>query len=194
MTRRRPINWSNLLLGFVLVVSFTLTACSAGAGIGGLQRYSDTKDGYEFLYPNGWIGVDVKNASPGVDVVFRDLIERDENLSVIISEIPTGKTLTDLGSPTDVGYRFMQTVNESTPGGREAELITAEQRQDPDQGQVYYTLEYRVLLGDTVERHDLASVTTNRGKLITFDLSTSERRWETVQAMFNSVNHSFHVY
>jgi photosystem II oxygen-evolving enhancer protein 2 len=182
---------SNVVILLVILVSFALTACS-GVGITSLQRYSDTKDGYEFLYPNGWIGVDVKGASPGVDVVFRDLIERDENLSVIISDVPSNKTLTDLGTPTDVGYRFMKTVNDNANGERRAELISAEER-DED-GQVYYELEYRVLLGDNVERHDLANVTTNRGKLITFDLSTSEGRWERVKDLFNTVASSFHVY
>ncbi|MEY2985154.1 MAG: hypothetical protein RLZZ568_1771 [Cyanobacteriota bacterium] len=182
---------SNALIVCVMLVSLALTACS-GVGIANLQRYSDTKDGYEFLYPNGWIGVDVKGASPGVDVVFRDLIERDENLSVIISDVPSNKTLTDLGTPTDVGYRFMTTVNDNAQGERRAELLSAEER-DED-GQVYYELEYRVLLGDNVERHDLASVTTNRGKLITFDLSTSEGRWHQVEALFNTVSNSFHVY
>ena len=182
---------SSVVILLVMLVSFTLTACG-GLGIASLQRYSDTKDGYEFLYPNGWIGVDVKGASPGVDVVFRDLIERDENLSVIISDVPNNKTLTDLGTPTDVGYRFMKTVNDNANGDRRAELISAEERDD--EGQVYYALEYRVLLGDNVERHDLASVTTNRGKLITFDLSTSEGRWDRVKTLFNTVASSFHVY
>ncbi len=182
---------STAIVLVILLLSFALTACG-GIGIASLQRYSDTKDGYEFLYPNGWIGVDVKGASPGVDVVFRDLIERDENLSVIISEIPSDKTLADLGTATDVGYRFMKTVNEASQGDRQAELINAEAR-DED-GQVYYTLEYRVLVGDNVERHDLASVTTNRGKLITFDFATAEDRWDTVKSLFDTVASSFHVY
>jgi photosystem II oxygen-evolving enhancer protein 2 len=55
-------------------------------------------------------------------------------------------------------------------------------------------LEYRVIAGDNVERHDLASVTTNRGKLITFDLSTEEPRWDTVKNLFETVASSFHVY
>lgn len=179
------------LLVLTLLVSFTLTAC-ATVGLAGLQRYSDTKDGYEFLYPNGWIGVDVKNASPGVDVVFRDLIERDENLSVIISAVPQDKSLEDLGTATDVGYRFMKRVNEMAKGDRRAELIDAQERQD--NGQTYYTLEYRVMLGENVERHDLASVTTNRGKLITFNLSTAEGRWDKVKDLFSTVASSFHVY
>ncbi len=183
---------SKAFLGLFLAMTLLLTACGNGIGIGGLQRYSDTKDGYEFLYPNGWIGVDVKDASPGVDVVFRDLIERDENLSVIISNIPTDKTLTDLGSPTDVGYRFMKTVNQNNAGDRRAELISADERQEDNQ--TYYTLEYQVFLGDAIERHDLASVTTNRGKLITFDLSTSEQRWDKVKNIFTSAADSFHVY
>lgn len=175
----------------VLLLSVILTACS-DVGLASLQRYSDTKDGYEFLYPNGWIGVDVKGASPGVDVVFRDLIERDENLSVIISDVPSDKSIADLGTPTDVGYRFMKTVNDKAVGDRRAELISAEERED--EGQIYYQLEYRVSIGDAVERHDLANVTTHRGKLLTFDLSTSEDRWDRVQSLFETVASSFHVY
>ncbi len=181
----------SLLLLLILGLSLTLTAC-ASLGIASLQRYADTKDGYEFLYPNGWIAVDVKGASPGVDVVFRDLIERSENLSVIISDIPSDKSLTDLGTPTEVGYRFLKKINADPEAGRQAELITAEQQTSNDK--TYYKLEYRVTQDNQVQRHDLANVTTNRGKLITFNLSTTEDRWEKVEDLFNTVVSSFKVY
>lgn len=179
--------------GMLMVLSFSLllTACSS-LGLESLQRYADTKDGYEFLYPNGWIGVDVKDASPGVDVVFRDLIERSENLSVIISDIPQNKSLKDLGTPSDVGYRFLRKINDDPQGDRQAELLTAEER-DSD-GKLYYLLEYRVIGAHQEPRHDLASVTTNRGKLVTFNLSTTETRWPKVDKLFNSVARSFNVY
>jgi len=50
----------------------------------GLQSYVDSTDGYQFLYPNGWVPVEVTN---GPDVVFRDLIEYSENLSVAIAKL-----------------------------------------------------------------------------------------------------------
>ena len=71
---------------FLICLTTIISSCSAG--VSGLQSYVNTAQGYEFLYPNGWIPVDVKNASPGVDLVFRDLIERGENLSVVISDVP----------------------------------------------------------------------------------------------------------
>jgi photosystem II oxygen-evolving enhancer protein 2 len=58
---------------------------SCSPRVGNLKSYVNYQQGYGFYYPNGWIPVDVKNASKGVDTVFRDFIERSENLSVIIS-------------------------------------------------------------------------------------------------------------
>ncbi len=181
---------SALLLLWVLGCSLYLSAC--GALPPSLQRYSDSQDGYEFLYPNGWISVDVKQASPGVDVVFHDLIERSENLSVIVSDIPQGKNLEDLGSPSDVGYRLLKEMNQRPNNQRQAELISAEQHEA--QGKIYYTLEYQVSAPNIPDRHDIASVTTNRGKLLTFNLSTSENRWSKVENLFKTVVNSFSVY
>jgi photosystem II oxygen-evolving enhancer protein 2 len=179
------------LLVMALGLLVMLGGC-ASVGLASLQRYSDTQDGYEFLYPNGWVGVDVKEASPGVDVVFRDLIEQSENLSVIVSEIPADKSLAELGDPSAVGYRFLRKINDDPDNGRQAELLSADERESD--GKIYYLLEYRVTLPDAQQRHDLASVTTNRGKLVTFNLSTNERRWSTVEPLFKTVARSFSVY
>jgi len=46
------------------------------------------------LYPNGWLPVKVSN---GPDVVFHDLIETTENVSVVVSSVQ-GKTLAELGT------------------------------------------------------------------------------------------------
>ena len=77
----------------LLLVLLTVTISSCSATLGGVQNYIDATDGYQFLYPNGWIQVEVENASEGVDVVFRDFIERGENLSVIISDVNQDKQL-----------------------------------------------------------------------------------------------------
>lgn len=173
----------------IILFTVTLTACVSPTS--GLNPYVDGADGYKFLYPNGWMAVDVKDASKGVDVVFRDFIERSENLSVIISDISQDKDLEDLGSPTDVGYRFMQIVNQNPDNQREAELISAEKREQNLED--YYLLEYRVKLGDNQYRHNLASVVTKNGKLYTFNISTTESRWANVENRFKTVVKSFSV-
>jgi photosystem II oxygen-evolving enhancer protein 2 len=180
----------SLIVTLLFIVSLTLSSCSTG--IGNLQHYTNTAKGYEFFYPNGWIQVDVKDASEGVDVVFHDLIERSENLSVIISSIPGDKTLADLGTPSEVGYRFLQKINNDSSLQREAELIRAESRES--EGKTYYTLEYKVKLPNNQERHDLASVAVSRGKLYTFNLSTAQQRWEKIKNLFEVAVNSFLIY
>lgn len=179
--------WRSLVTTLVVIVSLVLTACSSG--VGSLQGYANGSYGYQFLYPNGWIPVKVTNAASGVDVVFRDLVEYSENLSVIISEVPADKQLSDLGTPTDVGYRFMKEANQNSE--RDAELIRAESRES--KGQTYYTLEYQVALPDGQVRHDLAAVAVKLGKLYTFNVSTRQSRWKQVENLFNTMVNSFRV-
>jgi photosystem II oxygen-evolving enhancer protein 2 len=180
----------SLLIALLAIATFSLTACSIG--VGGLQRYLDSGDGYQFLYPNGWVPVDVKTASAGVDVVFRDLIETTENLSVIISDVTKNKTLTELGTPSEVGVRFLKKINDDPKSDRQAELLSADQHEND--GKIYYTLEYLVKLPNNQERHDLASVTVNRGKLVTFNLSTPEKNWDKVKSLFETSAQSFTVF
>lgn len=170
----------------LVLVSLSLGGCLSTAL--GLQSYIDTTDGYQFLYPNGWVEVKV---STGPDVVFRDLIEQTENLSVIISPVSEDKKLTDLGTPTEVGYKLSKNAIAPVDSGRKAELANAESREVG--GRTYYLLEYAVTLGDQQQRHNLASVAINRGKLYTLNLSTTEKRWQTEQQTFARVVNSFSV-
>lgn len=181
--------FKSLIATLLLILSLTLSSCSVGTS--GLQSYVSGSQGYQFLYPNGWIQVDVKDASEGVDVVFRDLIQRTENLSAIVSDVPQGKQLEDLGTPTDVGYRFLKQINARSKDNRQIELINAQSREID--GKTYYKLEYQVQLPDDRTRHDLASVVISRGKLFTFNLSTTQERWEKVKDVFEVVVNSFSV-
>lgn len=180
---------SGVITLFTLII-FTLTGCVST--VGGLQSYLDDNDGYEVLYPSGWVQVDVKDATEGVDVVFRDLIERSENLSVIISEIPQPKPLEELGTPTEVGYRFLKKINENPALNRKAELINAESRQTDKQ--TYYNLEYQVKLPNNQERHSLTSIAVSHGKLYTLSVSTVQRRWQKVKPLFETIVNAFSVY
>lgn len=170
-----------LLVGLTVI----LQGCTVGFAF---KSYVDSFDGYEFLYPNGWVPVKVAD---GPDIVLHDLVEETENVSVIINPVPPGKTLEELGTPSEVGYRLSKGAIAPANSGRVAELVNAE-RKDVD-GKTYYQLEYAVKLPNQ-ERHNLASVSVRRGQLFTFNLSTTERRWQKVQSQFHQVVDSFKVY
>ncbi len=170
----------------LIVLSLTLQGCVSG--VSGLKAYIDSTDGYQFLYPNGWIQVRVPD---GPDVVFRDLIEATENVSVVVSPVDSNKTLIDLGSPSELGQRLAQRVIAPPESGRKAELVSAASRQLGPK--TYYDLEYAIKLGSQ-DRRNLASVAVSRGKLYTLSVSAPEQRWSSVHDIFEQVINSFSVY
>lgn len=172
----------------LIVLSVSLTSCTAVSATTGLNRYSDSTDGYQFLYPNGWVEAKVKG---GPDIVFRDLIQDTENVSVVISEVADGKTLEELGTPGEVGYQLSKKAIAPEGSGRVAELVDAQSTES--NGKTYYILEYEVQLPNR-KRHNLTSVVVSRGKLLTFNLSTSEQRWNKLKPLFKQVVSSFSAY
>jgi photosystem II oxygen-evolving enhancer protein 2 len=172
----------------LIVVSISLQGCAV-SGAAGFKSYIDSIDGYRFLYPNGWSEVNVTN---GADIVFHDLIEPSENVSVVLSPVsdPDKKTLTQLGSPGEVGYQIGKKAIAPPDSGRQAELVNAESHEID--GKTYYLLEYAVKIGDR-QRHNLASAVINRGKLYTFNASTTEQRWEKVRDLLYQSVQSFSV-
>lgn len=171
----------------LVVLSLSLTSCASAAS--GLKSYVDSTDGYQFLYPNGWLPVKVSN---GADVVLHDLIETSENVSVVVSPVPEGKTLVELGTPSEVGYKLGKSAIAPPDSGREAELVNAGTLESG--GKKYYLLEYAVKLPNQQERHNLTSVAVSRGKLYTFNASVPEKRWPKVKQVFELVVNSFSVY
>jgi photosystem II oxygen-evolving enhancer protein 2 len=171
----------------IIVLSLTIQSCAPTVAGAGLKGYVESYKGYEFLYPNGWVPVKVSDA----DVVLHDIIEETENASVIISNVPDGKTLEELGTPSEVGYRLSKNAIAPPGSNRTAELVDAKSRQVGDV--TYYLLEYAVQL-PTQTRHNLASVVVRRGQLFTYNLSTTEKRWEKSQGKFRQSVNSFSVY
>lgn len=172
--------------GLLIILSLSLQGCVAG--VSGLKSFADSTDGYRFLYPNGWTQV---NVSDGPDVVFHDIIHPTENISVVINPTQGKKTLSELGTPSEVGYKLGKSAIAPDNSGRMAELVNAEARERGDQ--VYYLLEYLVKLPDNQERHNLASAIVYRGKLYTFNASTSEERWQKMKEILNLAVKSFSV-
>ena len=173
----------------ILLVALTLSLTGCAASASGLKSYVDSTNGYQFLYPNCWLPVKVSN---GPSLVFHDLIETTENVSVVVSPVPEGKTLAELGTPGEVGYKLSKNAIAPPESGREAELVNAGTLESD--GKKYYILEYAVKLPNQQERHNLASVAISRGKLFTFNVSTPEKRWPKVRQLFEQVVNSFSVY
>jgi photosystem II oxygen-evolving enhancer protein 2 len=171
----------------ILIVAVTLQGCVGGGS--GLQSYANQYAGYEFSYPLGWVEVSVPGAA---DVVFHDIVNDTENVSVIISEVPEGKQLKDLGTPTEVGYKLSKNMNAVGGEDRDVELLSAQEFETPD-AKTYYILEYLADL-PSGKRHNLASAIVRRGKLFTFNASTREERWAKMQDLIKQSVASFKVY
>lgn len=171
----------------LVIVSLTLGGCVATGG--GLKSFVDTADGYEFLYPNGWVEVKVSN---GPDVVFHDMIDSTENVSVVISSVSKGDSLVEIGTPTEVGYTLSKKAIAPEGSGRTAELLNAGKKESATN--TYYLLEYGVTLPNQQKRHDFASIAISRGKLFTLNISTSQDRWQKSKTLLEQVVRSFAVY
>ncbi|QPN63845.1 photosystem II reaction center PsbP [Synechococcus sp. CBW1004] len=188
LAARLNASWSRLprlLFSLVLlcVLAVGLGACSAAAA--GLNSFSSPDGRYAFLYPTGWTRVQVSN---GPQVVFHDLINSDETLSLVISEVKPDRDVENLGSAVAVGETLRRVVIAPEGSGRSAELVEAREREQG--GHIFYDLEYAVHLADR-DRHELATVVSDRGRLYTFAASTNEVRWPKVQELFERVITSF---
>jgi photosystem II oxygen-evolving enhancer protein 2 len=177
--------WRRRLLPLLLagVLALAVSACSAAAA--GLNSFQSPDGRYAFLYPTGWTRVQV---SEGPQVVFHDLINADETLSLVVSDVNSTNSLENLGSAVAVGEKLRRVVIAPEGSGREAELVEAVEREDG--GRTFYDLEYTVHLNDR-DRHELATVVVDRGRLYTLAASTNEVRWPKVKALFHQVITSF---
>ena len=166
------------LLAIALVL--TLGACSTG-GAAGLEPFKSQDGRYGFLFPTGWTRVAVDN---GPEVVYHDLINSDETLSLVISKLENEVDLDDLGGADAVGEKLFGEKNSNNP----IQLIDALQREVDDHK--FYDLEYTVDSGQN-GRHEFATVVIDRGYLYTLAASTSEQRWSKMQDIYKRAISSF---
>jgi len=166
------------LLAIALVL--TLGASSTG-GSAGLEPFKSQDGRYGFLFPTGWTRVTV---DIGPEVVYHDLINSDETLSLVISKLENEVELDDLGGADAVGERLFGEKNSNNP----IQLINASEREVDERK--FYDLEYSIDLEEK-SRHEIATVVINRGYLYTLAASTSEQRWSKMQDTFKRVVSSF---
>ena len=168
------------------VLALALGACAAGP-TAGLQSYQSPDGRFAFLYPTGWTQVQVSNVPR---VVFHDLIHSDETVSLMINNVNEENELTELGSAVAVGERLRREVIATAGSGRTAELVEANEREVNNH--TFYDLEYAVHLEDR-DRHELATVVVDRGRLYTLATSVNEDRWEKVQDLCGRVVRSLNL-
>ena len=95
----------------------------------------------------------------------------------MINTVNEDNELSELGSAVAVGERLRREVIATAGSGRTAELVEAQEREL--NGHTFYDLEYAVHLEDR-DRHELATVGVDRGRLYTLATSVNEDRWGKV--------------
>ncbi len=168
----------------LILLCFTLSSCSGGINAG-LEAYQSTDGRYAFLYPTGWTRVKVDG---GPEIIYHDLINSNETLSLVISEVNKEVKLEQLGSPEDVGNTLINKVIAPEGSGRSVNLIRANKREASNH--IFYDLEYKLNLNEQA-RHEIATVVIDRGNLYTFAVGTNEERWNKVDGIFTNVIQSF---
>ncbi len=171
-------------LFLLLVLVCFLGACSASK-TSGLEGFQSSDGRYGFFYPTGWTRIAVQD---GPDVVFHDLINSDETLSLVVSNVSDGLELKDFGDPIAVGERLVNNLASPDSAERQIQLIDANSR-DVD-GRTFYDIEYLIHLPE-LDRHEIATVVVDHGSLFTFAAGTNQTRWNKVEGLFNRVITSF---
>lgn len=171
-----------LMLGGTALLGATLAGPAQAKG--GFEVVKDQQDAYQFVYPFGWQEVSI----PGQDVVYKDVIEPLESVSV--SYIPTEKkSISEYGDVKEVCYTLVRKV--LTTVNQDVKLISAEERKD-DGGRVYYDFEYTAST-PRYTRHAMTSVTVGNGKFYTLETGSNERRWSKMADKVKKVQKSFVV-
>ena len=169
---------------FAIVLCIFLTGCGSGLNAG-LEAYQSPDGRYAFFYPTGWTRVKVDG---GPEIIYHDLINSNETLSLVISDVNKDVELEQLGTPLEVGQTLIDKVIAPEGSGRSVELVEANQRENSNH--IFYDLEYELNLNDQI-RHELATVVIDRGSLYTFAVGTNQERWNKVEKLFANVIQSF---
>ena len=175
----------DLFKNFLLIIlCFALIGCSGGLNAG-LEAYQSPDGRYAFLYPTGWTRVKVDG---GPEIIYHDLINSNETLSLVVSDLNKDVQLEQLGTPIEVAQTLLTKVIAPEGSGRKVTLIDASKREASNH--IFYNLEYELDLNEQ-DRHELATVVIDRGTLYTFAVGTNEERWNKVNGMFTNIIESF---
>ncbi|GFH12203.1 chloroplast oxygen-evolving complex/thylakoid lumenal 25.6kDa protein, partial [Haematococcus lacustris] len=120
----------------------------------GFNPFEDLNDGYKFLYPFGWQEV----AVTGADVVFKDIVEPLESVSVTLTKTEK-QDITEFGEIDEVAEALARNV--LTTPSQEVKLIATNKREL--NGRNYYEFEFTAAT-PRYTRHQLAVVAAANGE------------------------------
>lgn len=167
----------------ILGASLSFPNIAAAEKLQGFNPVLDKGDNYRFLYPFGWQEVDVE----GQDVVYKDLIEPLESVSVTIT--PTERSnIAEFGPVDKVCFALADTV--LTPPSQQVKLLGSESKEVA--GIEYYVFEFAAN-AKTYIRKAVSVVTVHDGKFYTLTTGANERRWPKVEEKLKTVVKSFQV-
>jgi photosystem II oxygen-evolving enhancer protein 2 len=149
----------------------------------GFSAVQDINDGYQFLYPFGWQEISVK----GADIVFKDVIEPLESVSVTIVETDKND-VTEFGDVTELADALAKNV--LTGPGNEVTIVATSQMEV--KGRNYFEFEFTAK-NSSYTRHSLAVVVVANGKFFTLTTGSNARRWNKVKPNLETVVKSFQL-
>lgn len=145
--------------------------------------YNDQGDAYKLVYPFGWQEVSVG----GQDVVFKDIIEPLESVSVSIT--PSDKDdITLYGDPQEVAYTLADTV--LTPASQPVKVLKVTPKRVDDRNYVEFEFAAK---SSTYIRIAIAVVTIANGKLYAMVTGANEQRFDKIKDRLELVARSFVV-
>ncbi|GER57770.1 PsbP-like protein [Striga asiatica] len=184
--------------------------------VGGYSRYIDTNEGFEFVYPESWLGDQTVlyraagKAEKPVDpppldggggrrrrvnepvVAFGPPGSTGElNVSVIVSTVPIDFSIEAFGGAERVGEAVLRTITMPSRGtGVKGTLIGSSVRENPEKGVKYYVLEFGIE-SPVFQRHSVAVCCARKGRLFTLNAQAPEPAWPQYKAQFYVIADSF---
>ncbi|XP_058216400.1 psbP domain-containing protein 7, chloroplastic [Rhododendron vialii] len=186
--------------------------------IGGFSRYVQTNEGFEFIYPAGWVGDQMLlyraagKLERSLDPVLsnnnvasnrsRDVNEPvvafgppgssgELNVSVIVSPVPLDFSIEAFGGPEEVGETVIRSIAGS---GRQSDvkgtLVQSSLKEDSMHNVKYYELEY-IVESPSFRRHNMAVCCARGGRLFTLNAQAPESAWPKVKSDFYRIADSF---
>lgn len=147
----------------------------------GFNPFEDLNDGYKFLYPFGWQEV----AVTGADVVFKDIVEPLESVSVTLTKTEK-QDITEFGEIDEVAEALARNV--LTTPSQEVKLIATNKREL--NGRNYYEFEFTAAT-PRYTRHQLAVVAAANDTFYTLTTGSNEKRWGKVKDRLQTTIRSF---
>ncbi|VVA96563.1 unnamed protein product [Arabis nemorensis] len=186
--------------------------------VGGYRRCIETVEGFEFIYPDTWVGdqtllyraaeksereisLDLpparnsrrKNVNEPVVAFGPPGSTGKLNVSVIVSPVSPSFSIEAFGGPKEVGEAIVRTVTGS--GQRmdlKGTLLEANLREDSERNLKYYELEFKVE-SPLFQRHNVAVCCAHGGRLYTLNVQAPEEAWSEVRSEFHTIAKSFNI-